>query len=641
MIKETIDVLISFHPVKKFHNLFILEKISEKKKENILNTYGSEINSPVEILLIQDDTVFGKADNGFALTEKAIYYNLSDPKGGFKRLEGKITMEFILDSELGKLQIENKYLTFNGIRFGKITLLDLVEITFVNELFDSFYNLKQEGKERKGKGKGKDKEGKIASKEKLIFSKMPPDSKLIYLPNGDQYFGEFINDRMHGFGICYYNSSDYRARYAGFWKDGMNCGQAILTYKNGHQYEGEFKDDKRFGKGIYNWPDGQRYEGNWKDGNYHGNGILTLNSRERYDGEWKNGKKDGKGSFTWPDGQIYEGNWKEDKREGKGVNSYPDGMRYEGEWKDGKKYGKGIQTLPDGESYEGDWKDDKRNGKGIQTLSDGHLYEGDWKDDNAHGFGIYYDKKGTIIYQGQWNEDVFIGVYEGTLNDEKGIYKGQIDDQKKNGNGIMNYSKRNDGLVKFEGEWKNDKTVKGTYFFIGGATITGTFSNDYTTGKGKITQNDGVTFEGSWENLPSPQIVGNDLNLIMTPSINKVIFAQEYVNDDFQGKFVFETQKIGDTLEVKSIDDTLDNLIKDEQCDKTLKIIEDVRTKIGQQEEIDDKIHSHLEIREEAIKKLKNEILHRSILAKFGVSGNPKPEIKQEEKPKDDFDDFA
>ena len=42
-------------------------------------------------------------------------------------------------------------------------------------------------------------------------------------------------------------------------------------------------------------------------------------------------------------------------------------------------------------------------------------------------------------------------------------------------------------------------------------------------------------------------------------------------------------------------------------------------------------------MREEAIIRLKNEILHRDIMSKFGVSINPKPEIPQEEKPMDDF----
>ena len=662
MIKETIDALTLIHPVKKFHNLFILDKISEKKKVNIGKTYGAEIDSQEEILLVQDDTVFGKADNGFSLTEKAIYYNLSDPKGGFKRQQGKITMEFILDSALGKLQIENKYLTFNGIRFGKITLLDLIEITFVNELFDSFYNLKQDGKEKKVKGKGK--EAKIASKGKSNISKIPPNSKFIYFENGDQYFGEVVGEKINGFGIYYYNSSDYWVRYEGTLKDGKHHGQGSLSYKNGERYYGEFKDDKRFGKGIFNWPDGANYEGAWLYDQRSGIGIHTCSDGRKYSGEWKNDEKHGNGIFTWTDGANYEGAWLDDQQSGVGIFTCSDGRKYTGEWKNNKKHGNGTFTWTDGAKYEGTWLDDQRsgtgihtfsdgskysgewknglwNGKGIYILPDGGKYEGEWKEQKMHGAGTLFDEKGTIIYQGQWYEDIFVGAYKGTLTDENGIYTGQIDNQKKNGNGIMNYSKRNDGLVKFEGEWKNDKTAKGTYFFNGGTTITGTFSNDYTTGKGIITQNDGVTFEGSWENLQLPKVTGNDVRLLMIPEINKIILAQEYVNDDFRGKFIFETQQIGNTLEVKSIDDELDNLMKDEQCDKILKIIEDVRNKIGQQDEIDDKIHAHLKLREEAIKTRKNEILHRSILAKFGVSDKPEPEIKQEKKPKDDFDDFA
>jgi len=613
MIKETIDALTTFHPVKKFHNLFILDKISDKKKENVRRAYGGEIDSDEEILIIQDDTVFGKADNGFAITEKALYYNLSDPKGGFKRQYGKITIEFIFDPTLGKLALETKCLTFNGIKFGNLTLLDKTESDFLNELFEALHNLKQEGTEKKGK----DSDRKKTKKASPNTSKISPECKFIYFQNGDQYFGEVKGESLHGFGIYHYNKADNRERYEGNWKEGSQYGKGILKFKSGEQYDGEYKDGKRYGKGIEIWPDGMLYEGEWKDD-----------------------KRDGQGILIWKSGERYEGEWKDDKRYGKGIQTWPDGIRYEGEWKDGKRFGKGIQTWPDGTCYDGGWKDDTRK-YGEMVYLDGNKYHGEWQEDKRHGTGTYYDKKGAIIFQGQWNEDVFVGAHEGTISDESGTYTGQIDNQKKHGKGVMNYSKRKDGLIKFEGEWKNDKTIKGTYFFEGGETITGTFSGDYTSGKGKITQNDGLKFEGTWENLQSQVNKNKEVSLIMIPKLQKIIFAKEFLNDDFRGKFIFETEQDENSLHVASIDEKLDSLIKDEQCDKALKIIEEVRKKAKREKDSDEQIQVHLNKREEAVIKLKNEILHREILNKFGVSSNPEPERTEKEKPKDDFDDFA
>lgn len=41
-------------------------------------------------------------------------------------------------------------------------------------------------------------------------------------------------------------------------------------YENGEQYEGEFKDDKRNGQGILIFIDGDRYEGEWKNNQFLG-----------------------------------------------------------------------------------------------------------------------------------------------------------------------------------------------------------------------------------------------------------------------------------------------------------------------------------------------------------------------------------
>ena len=44
--------------------------------------------------------------------------------------------------------------------------------------------------------------------------------------------------------------------------------EGILTYSNGDQYVGEFKDDKPHGKGILKFSNGKQNVGIWANGEY-------------------------------------------------------------------------------------------------------------------------------------------------------------------------------------------------------------------------------------------------------------------------------------------------------------------------------------------------------------------------------------
>jgi hypothetical protein len=629
IIKGSIDALSLSHPVKKFSNLFLLDNISQKKKDNIRSTYGKDIKPDEEILLVLDDTVFGKADNGFENKKKSVYFHLTEPIG-FKRRQDKISIDFILDPALGGLKIEPEteksgapqFLVFNGIRLGKYILSNKIEFTFLNELFET---LREKG------GTNNEK-----------FSQA---SKFVYSQNGDQYFGETTGEKFNGYGICYFNTNDNRIRYEGYWINGTLNGSGILTWRNEHRYEGEWENGQLNGKGIYNFPDGLQYNGEFKNHKRNGKGIFVWSDGMRYEGDWVDDNRQGKGILIEASGQKYEGTWINEKKDGKGIETYPDKdqqgrLSYNGEWKEDLKHGFGTQIWKNGDKYEGQWTNGFRS-KGIMVFKDGLKYDGELLDGKKHGFGTQYDKKGAILYQGQWAKDVFIGAHESTISDENGIYTGQINDQIKNGKGTMNYSKRKDGLIKAEGDWANDIFTQGTLYFEGGATITGTFSDSYKSGKGTITQNNGDKFEGSWENLELPNVAGGNVRLFSIPEIQQIIFVDEYIDNVFQRQSVFETQQVGEMLNLKSVDDELDLFLKSEQCDEALKLIEGVRIRIISLAETDGAIYTHLTKREEYIKTLKNEILHRSILAKFGVSVKPEPRITQEEKPVDDFDDFA
>ncbi len=69
-------------------------------------------------------------------------------------------------------------------------------------------------------------------------------------------------DCRNGFGTAVYVNGD---EYVGEWKDNKMHGQGTLTYTDGAKYVGERKDDKKHGKGTFTFPDGIQYSGEWKD----------------------------------------------------------------------------------------------------------------------------------------------------------------------------------------------------------------------------------------------------------------------------------------------------------------------------------------------------------------------------------------
>ena len=84
-----------------------------------------------------------------------------------------------------------------------------------------------------------------------------------------RYKGEFLEGKRHGFGQL-----------------------DVLNPKfNGDQYSGEWSNDKRNGQGTYTFSNGRRYVGEWRDGKYNGQGILTYaDGRPPREGIWEDNK---------------------------------------------------------------------------------------------------------------------------------------------------------------------------------------------------------------------------------------------------------------------------------------------------------------------------------------------------------------
>ena len=262
--------------------------------------------------------------------------------------------------------------------------------------------------------------------------------------DGDKYDGGVIpnNNSKHqyilrnGNGTMTWTNGD---QYIGDWKNDKKDGQGILTSK-GNKYEGDWKNDKQNGSGEYTWKNGEVYNGDWKDGKQNGSGKMNYSDGNIYDGEWLDDKKNGTGTMKWPNGDKYIGAWVNDKRYGLGKKYTADGTIFDGEWINNSMNGRGTQLFPDkrkfagvfknglvsigkmidpdGTVYEGEFIADSlndnnrytplRNGKGICTYADGTKYDGHWKEGKKNGTGVLYDKSGKTLLEGTWTNGEFV-----------------------------------------------------------------------------------------------------------------------------------------------------------------------------------------------------------------------------------------
>ncbi|XP_051540531.1 MORN repeat-containing protein 3 [Myxocyprinus asiaticus] len=172
-------------------------------------------------------------------------------------------------------------------------------------------------------------------------------------------------------------------------KKAQKCGPHHTVYSvNGDQYKGEWLDNKKHGQGAQLWRKAEMvYEGDWSCGRRDGYGTLSKLDPEKkeyvmvYAGGWQNDKKEGTGTYFYSPSAFYKGQWSKDQRSGWGRMQYDNGDKYEGEWLKDKHHGLGLLVLANGNRYEGTWRDGKKNGHGeFFYLDRGQLYEGFWVD---------------------------------------------------------------------------------------------------------------------------------------------------------------------------------------------------------------------------------------------------------------------
>lgn len=147
-------------------------------------------------------------------------------------------------------------------------------------------------------------------------------------PNGEKH--------MHGEGKILYANG---ATYIGTLKNDMLHGKGRLTSADGAQeYDGEFVDDKRHGFATFRF-EGGTYTGFYKDNKRHGKGKETDNSGNTFEGEFVDGDAV-HGQMEYENGDVYVGGMKDDDRHGVGkFISCEHGVTQQGTWVDDEYQG--------------------------------------------------------------------------------------------------------------------------------------------------------------------------------------------------------------------------------------------------------------------------------------------------------------
>ncbi|XP_033125967.1 radial spoke head 10 homolog B-like [Anneissia japonica] len=110
--------------------------------------------------------------------------------------------------------------------------------------------------------------------------------------SGNVYEGEWVNNKRHGTGLMRWVDVDQS--YNGQWYQGIQHGKGDHSwflkrlpgsqYPLRNQYEGEFVYGKRHGYGHFYYANGAKYDGEWENNMKNGRGVFTLKNGRVFEG---------------------------------------------------------------------------------------------------------------------------------------------------------------------------------------------------------------------------------------------------------------------------------------------------------------------------------------------------------------------
>jgi len=182
----------------------------------------------------------------------------------------------------------------------------------------------------------------------------------------------------------------------------------------------------------------------------------------------------------------------ENKRYGE-FSNFPAGGKYVGWWKDGWMDGEGKLSVH-GCVYEGTFVNGSKNGKGKMKFISGAAYEGEWKDNCPHGHGVMLADSGS--YTGEWKNGFRDG--QGKCEYASGdVYEGAWVGNQPHGLGKLTQLNG----VTYDGGFENGRMHgRGTLIDSkGGGRYEGMWSAGLMHGKGKLERGGGELYEGDFQ----------------------------------------------------------------------------------------------------------------------------------------------
>eukprot|EP01054_Gregarina_sp_Poly1_P003455 Gregarina_sp_Poly_1__3454@NODE_1_length_32023_cov_193_025347_g0_i0_p2_GENE_NODE_1_length_32023_cov_193_025347_g0_i0NODE_1_length_32023_cov_193_025347_g0_i0_p2_ORF_typecomplete_len3260_score441_33MORN/PF02493_20/2_5e02MORN/PF02493_20/0_011MORN/PF02493_20/9_5MORN/PF02493_20/6_7e02MORN/PF02493_20/1_9e03MORN/PF02493_20/6_6MORN/PF02493_20/0_94MORN/PF02493_20/9_4e03MORN/PF02493_20/3_3e06MORN/PF02493_20/3_5MORN/PF02493_20/1_9e02MORN/PF02493_20/0_0024MORN/PF02493_20/0_00027MORN/PF02493_20/0_024C2/PF0016 len=322
--------------------------------------------------------------------------------------------------------------------------------------------------------------------EAAVFTRL--QHGVLQFVDGSVYCGQTLGSVPHGRGEFYHPQSDLR--YAGGFDSGMPHGYGVLELGNGEtisNYYGTFVRGKRQGEGTQLSQNKLAWiKAVWNNDEIsQGPIVISLDSEYA---------KKANVPFTRFEGHIVDG-----QAQGEAVVNFTSGVVYDGEWKEGKKHGQGKLTKKDGSVvYIGQFKDNMPDGRCARYfLTDKTIYCGNMANGVRQGMGELYaaadpsGKPGKLMYEGLWSNDVPHG--RGTLYAKDGEYDGEWKHGRRHGKGRFVYREHplaNGKQRVYEGDWANDVPDGiGKYLSEGGV------ENVYRLSKGAIVDSSKASYK--------------------------------------------------------------------------------------------------------------------------------------------------
>ncbi|ORC87532.1 uncharacterized protein TM35_000211380 [Trypanosoma theileri] len=386
----------------------------------------------------------------------------------------------------------------------------------------------------------------VTPQQVMAFNPREQSRTVHIMPDGSEYYGDFLLDRPHGIGIMLFKSTSatYGSgdRYGGAWHNGLFHGEGVLI-TSGFTYQGGFYEGKMHGHGRMTYsrrvsdmvlrgisvfsPFEQtnaplEYTGDFHHTHHrHGRGMARYVNGDVYDGDWISNRRQGQGKLVTESGEVYEGQWDRDERHGYGKISYADGGQFKGMMVHNKRHGEGVMLFSNGDEYYGTFTNDTIRGQGTMRYKNGDVYEGMWKDGLRNGEGKYTLRKQGAIVEGCFvhgliqgrgvvqhpGVSTFVGEFdrgerkEGTIfwhdsfPDDKSCYQGEWLGEKMHGHGLLWYRNGDFFFGRFV---KNKRQGPGNIRYADGTEYSGYFNNDVREGEGILQGTNGSIQAGLW-----------------------------------------------------------------------------------------------------------------------------------------------